>query len=103
EAMPLLEFAKGIFERRLGPNAPEIAEIHVAYAWVAFRQGKLADAGTHWEEVLRVREIAPGPKKIELQKALVGVAQVRLALRDFGGARSALERAQAILAENGET
>ncbi len=103
EAMPLLAFARPILERRLGPNAPEIAEIYTAYAWIYFRQGLLAECNTAWENALRIREIVPGEKRIELQKALVGLAQARTALRDFAGARRYLDRAQAILVENNET
>ncbi len=103
EALPLLEFALPIFERKLGPDAPEVAEIHVAYAWIAFRQGRLADAGSAWGQVLRIRERVPGPKNIELQKALVGLAQVQLAQRDFAGARQSLEQAYGILEQNHET
>lgn len=103
EAIPLLEYVAPIYERRLGPNAPEIAEIHVAYAWIAFRRGRLTDAGDEWERALRIREIVPGARQIELQKALVGLAQARVAQRRFAEARALLERAQSILAANGET
>ncbi|MGQ0834462.1 MAG: CHAT domain-containing protein [Gammaproteobacteria bacterium] len=103
EAVPLLELARPILERHLGPDAPELAEIQVAFAWMAFRQGRLADAGTAWERALRIRERVPGKKKVELQKALVGLAQVRLAQRDFTAAQRHLERAYAIVVENGET
>ncbi|MGH8287307.1 MAG: tetratricopeptide repeat protein, partial [Steroidobacteraceae bacterium] len=103
EAVPLLELARPILERHLGPDAPELAEIQVAFAWMAFRQGRLADAGTAWERALRIRERVPGKKKVELQKALVGLAQVRLAQRDFVAAQRHLERAYAIVVENGET
>jgi tetratricopeptide (TPR) repeat protein len=103
EAMPLLAFARPIFERRLGPYAAEVAEIHVAYAWIATRQGRNADAVAAWRAALRIREHNPGGRKIELQKVLVGLAQSQSFLRDFTGARQSLARAQAILAENGET
>lgn len=102
EAIPLLEFARPIFERRLGPYASEIADIHVAYAWIRFRQGRLAESRSSWEEALGVREHTPGPNQIELQKVLVGLAQAQLAQRDFAAARISLERARGILAENGE-
>ncbi|HEY7378959.1 MAG TPA: CHAT domain-containing protein [Steroidobacteraceae bacterium] len=103
EAIPLLQAAQPILEKRLGPYAPEVAEIHVAYAWIYFRQSRLAESGKEWEAALRVRERTPGAHKIELQKVLVGLAQVRSAQRDFAGARAALDRAHAILVENGET
>src|SRR5262245_34472713 len=83
EAIPLLQTAQPILEQRLGPYAPEVAEIHVAYAWIYFRQGRNAESGKEWEAALRVREHTPGPRKIELQKVLVGLAQVRSAQRDF--------------------
>lgn len=102
-AMPLLEFALPIFQKQLGPYAPEVAEIYTAYAWVYLRQGRLAESSTAWESVLRVREHTPGERKIELQKTLVGLAQVRLGLRDFVGVRRYLDRTQAILVENNET
>lgn len=103
EAMPLLAFAQPIFAKRLGPYATEVAEIHVAYAWVATRQGRNADAVVAWQEALRIRERNPGPKKLELQKVLVGLAQSLSVQRDFAAARQALARAQQILKENGET
>ncbi len=103
EALPLLQFAQPIFERRLGPYAAEVAEIHVAYAWIATRQGRNADATAAWKDALRIRERTPGAKKIELQKVLVGLAQTESMLRNFAEARDALERARTILVENGET
>jgi len=103
EAEPLLAFALPILEKRLGPDAPEVAEIHVAHAWSYFRQGRLADSGREWEAALAVREKNPGPKTIELQKVLVGLAQVRVAQREFTAARVALDRTRRILEENGET
>lgn len=102
EAMPLLAFARPIFEKRLGPHAAEVAEIHVAYAWIATRQGRNVDAVTAWRSALRIREHNPGPRKIELQKVLVGLAQNLSFQRDFTGAKEMLARAEAILAENGE-
>ena len=102
EALPLLDFAEPIFARELGPYANEVADIHVAHAWIDFRKGNLEAAGDAWERALDAREHNPGDKQIELQKALVGLAQVRLAQRDFAAARTALDRAEAILADNGE-
>ena len=102
EAVPLLEFARPIYERRLGPYAPEVAEIYVAYAWINTRQGRYTDAVKAWRNALRIREKTPGAKKIELQKVLVGLAQTLSFLREFDAAKDALARAQAILAENGE-
>src|SRR5262249_15557269 len=46
------------------------------------------------------RERAPGTHQIELQKVLVGLAQVRLSQRDFKAAHVALDRATAILNSN---
>ncbi|MGD9597499.1 MAG: CHAT domain-containing protein [Steroidobacteraceae bacterium] len=102
EAIPLLEFARPIIERDLGPDSARLADLHVAYGWIGFRRGRLTDAGDEWAAALRIREKVPGEKQIELQKALVGLAQVRLAQRNFDEARSLLERAQSILAANGE-
>lgn len=102
DALPLLAFARPIFERQLGPYATEVAEIHVAYAWIATRQGRNADAVTAWREALRIREHNPGARKIELQKVLVGLAQSLSLLRQFDAAKAFLARAEAILAENGE-
>jgi CHAT domain-containing protein/tetratricopeptide (TPR) repeat protein len=103
EAVPLLEYARPIFEKRLGPYAAEVAEIHVAYAWIATRGGRVADALAAWRAALRIREHNPGPRKIELQKILVGLAQSQSVARDFAGAKESLARAQAILEENRET
>ena len=103
EALPLMDAAQAIFEKQLGRDAVELADIHVAHAWINYRQGKLADAGKAWEEALRIREIHPGARKIELQKALVGLAQVQSSQRDFDTALETLDRAHAILVENGDT
>jgi CHAT domain-containing protein len=103
EAMPLLAYARPIFERRLGPYAAEVADIHVAYAWIATRQGRNADAVAAWQAALRIREHNPGPRRIELQKVLVGLAQNQSFQRNFAGAKQSLARAEAILVENGET
>ena len=103
EAVPLLEFARPIFEKRLGPYSTEVAEIYVAYAWIATRQGRSPDAVAAWQNALRIREHNPGAKKIELQKVLVGLAQNQSSIRDFAAAKKSLARAEAILIENGET
>lgn len=103
EAIPLLDFARPILERRLGLFAPEVAEIHVAHAWIANRRGRAAEAVAAWERALQVRERAPGVRRIELQKALVGLAQSQALLRQFDAAKRNLARARGILAENGET
>jgi CHAT domain-containing protein len=103
EALPLLDRARTILERRAGPEAPELAEIHVAHAWINFRQGRLSEARAAWAEALRIRERWPGPGRIELQKVLVGLAQVDLSLRDFARARESLHRAYAILEDNDAT
>ena len=100
EAIPLLQFAQPILERHPGRESAALADIHVAYAWIYFRQGRLADAGSAWQKALKVRERVPGPHQIELQKVLVGLAQVRLAQRDFSATHVALNRAQAILKSN---
>lgn len=100
EAMPLLAYARPIFEKQLGPYATEVAEIHVAYAWIATRQGRNLDAVAAWTDALKIREHNPGPKKIELQKILVGLAQSQAVLRNFTAAKSALARAEKILIEN---
>jgi CHAT domain-containing protein len=75
----------------------------VAWAWIRFRQGRATDSRASWERALAVREHTPGEKKIELQKVLVGLAQADLSLGDFPAARTALDRAHAILVENDET
>lgn len=103
EAIPVLQFAQPILERHYGRYGEPLGDIHVAYAWTYFRQGKLAESGAAWTEALKVRERSPGKKKIELQKVLVGLAQVQLAQRDFATAQSNLERAHAIVVENHDT
>jgi CHAT domain-containing protein/Tfp pilus assembly protein PilF len=100
EAIPLLQFAEPILERYPGRYAAEIADIHVAYAWIYFRQGRLAESGAAWQQALEVRERAPGAHQVELQKVLVGLAQVRAAQRDFRAAYAAVDRASAILIAN---
>jgi CHAT domain-containing protein len=103
EAAPLLQFAAPILQRWLGPNAPEVAEIHVAYAWMYFRQGRMAECADEWQRALVIREHVPGAKQVELQKVLVGLAQARLYQRRFDEAQRDLERAQDILLQTGET
>jgi CHAT domain-containing protein len=103
EALPLLDFALPLYRSHLGPDAAEVADVHVAHAWIDFRRGRLEDAGDAWERALAVRERNPGPGDIELQKVLVGLAQVRLSQRDFESARAALDRASAILTARGES
>jgi CHAT domain-containing protein/tetratricopeptide (TPR) repeat protein len=103
EAIPLLQFAEPILEQNLSRYPNEVADIHVAYAWIYFRQGRLAESGRAWEQALAVRERAPGAHQIELQKVLVGLAQVRTAQRDFPAARTALARAERILVANHAT
>ena len=103
EALPVLQFAQPILERRYGRYGAPLGDIHVAYAWTYFRQGRLAESGAAWTEALKVRERTPGKKKIELQKVLVGLAQVELSQRDFAAAERNLERAHEILVENHDT
>ncbi len=100
EAIPLLQFAQPILERHPGRESAALADIHVAYAWIYFRQGRLTDAVSAWQAALKVRDRAPGSRQIELQKVLVGLAQVRLAQRDFAATHKALNRARAILESN---
>ncbi len=100
EALPVLKFAQPILERHYGRYGEPLGDIHVAYAWSYFRQGRLIESGAAWSEALKVRERFPGKKKIELQKVLVGLAQVQLAQREFALADHNLERARAILVQN---
>ncbi|HJS88351.1 MAG TPA: CHAT domain-containing protein [Steroidobacteraceae bacterium] len=102
EAAPLLKFAQPILERRYGKEAPELADIHVAYAWIYKREGRNAESEEEWEQALRIRERFPGDEKIELQKALVGLALVRVSRGEFAEARAALQREHNILAEQGQ-
>src|SRR6266403_834377 len=83
--------------RRYGET---LGDIHVAYAWTYVRQGRHTEAGTAWNEALKVRERYPGKKKIELQQVLVGLAQVQLAQRQFALAEHNIEPAHAIVEEN---
>jgi CHAT domain-containing protein len=103
EAIPLLQFAEPILEGQPKKYAAEIADINVAYAWIAFRQGRLAESAEAWQKALHARERAPGRQQIELQKVLVGLAQVRASLRDFPAAHAAVARARGILIANHAT
>jgi len=103
EAIPLLQFAEPILERQPNRYAAEIADINVAYAWIAFRQGRLAESADAWQKALHARERSPGLQQIELQKVLVGLAQVRASLRDFPAAHEAVARAKGILIANHAT
>jgi tetratricopeptide (TPR) repeat protein len=100
EAVPLLEFAEPILSKDLKHYPNEVADINVAYAWIYFRQGRLADSGKAWEAALKIREHTPGEHQIELQKVLVGLAQVRLSQRDFPAVHVLLDRATDILNAN---
>jgi CHAT domain-containing protein len=100
EAVPLLEFSEPILRKDLAHYPNEVADLNVAYAWIYFRQGRLADAGKAWEAALKIREQTPGEHQIELQKVLVGLAQVRMSQRDFPATHAALDRATAILNAN---
>lgn len=102
EAEPLLRFAQPILERRYGRDAEELADIHVAWAWIYQREGRYAQSEQAWERALRIRERFPGAEKIELQKVLVGLALVRVSLGEFPQARAALQREHDILAANGD-
>lgn len=102
EAAPLLRFAQPILERRYGPEAAEVADIHVAWAWIYQREGRSAESEQAWERALRIRERFPGEHQIELQKVLVGLALVRVSQGEFPQARAALQREHHILAENGD-
>lgn len=103
EAIALLKFSEPILERQPNKYAGEIADINVAYAWIFFRQGQLAESADAWQKALKARERAPGLRQIELQKVLVGLAQVRVSLREFRAAREAVARADAILIANHAT
>lgn len=103
EAEALLAHARPILARRLGAQAPELAEIHVAYAWMTFKRGRVAESAEEWSAALAIRERHPGPKQIELQKVLTGLAQARLAQRQFAAAEAAAARAYGILRDNGES
>ena len=103
EAIPLLQYAEPILKRQPDKYAAEIADINVAYAWIFLRQGRLAQSADAWQKALQARERAPGLQQIELQKVLVGLAQVRAALRDFRAAHEAVARASGILIANHAT
>ena len=102
EAEPLLKFAQPILERQYGRDGVQLADIHVAYAWIYQREGRYAESERAWERALRIRERFPGDGKIELQKVLVGLALVRVSLGEFPQARDALQREHDILAANGD-
>jgi CHAT domain-containing protein len=99
EALPLLAFAQPLLERAYGPQGEELADIHVAYAWIYRRQGRLSDSAMAWRRALAIRERFPGERKVELQKALVGLALTELALGELRDARVRIEQAHAIVVE----
>lgn len=103
DALPLLEFAQPILEKRYGRYGVQLGDVHVAYAWTYFRQGHLEESRAAWLEALKVRERTPGDKRVELQKVLVGLAQVEMSQRDFAAAETHLQRARAILVANHDT
>lgn len=99
EALPLLAFAQPILERTYGAAGEQLADIHVAYAWIYQRQGKLTEAAREWQRALAIRERFPGPEKVELQKVLVGLALTELDLGQLTDAERAIRRARDILIE----
>ncbi len=101
-AEPLLRFAQPIFERHYGKEAVQLADIHVAYAWIYQREGRNAESEQEWEQALQIREHFPGQGRIELQKVLVGLALIRVDRGELQQARIPLQREHAILAENGD-
>jgi CHAT domain-containing protein/tetratricopeptide (TPR) repeat protein len=103
EAEPLLRHAQPILERRLGRVSHEVSEVNVAYAWMEFRRGNLTESAAAWTRALAIREKLPGPKRLELQKVLVGLAQTRMSQRRFAEARALAERSFAILRSQGES
>ena len=102
EAEVLLVHAEPILARKLGRISPEIAEIHVAYGWMSMRRGRMTESADAWSKALAIREKYSGARKIELQKALAGLAQARLSQRRFAEARQLTARGFAIIGENGE-
>jgi CHAT domain-containing protein len=102
QAEPLLQFAQPIFERRYGKEGVQLADIHVAHAWIYNREGRNADSEREWELALRIRERFPGARRIELQKVLVGLALIRVDRGELPQARVALQREHDILAQNGD-
>ncbi len=60
EALPPLEFSQPIFERHYGRYGEPLGDIHVAYAWIYMRQGKLTDCEAAWVEALKVRRAGAG-------------------------------------------
>ncbi len=101
-AEPLLRFVQPILERQYGPEAEQLADVHVAYAWIYQREGRNAESEREWKRALRIRERFPGPRRIELQKVLVGLALIRIDRGELAQARVALQREHVILAENGD-
>ncbi len=102
EAEPLLKFVQPILERQYGRDAVQLADIHVAYAWIYQREGRYSESERAWERARRIRERFPGAGKIELQKVLVGLALVQVSLGEFSPARDSLQREHDILAANGD-
>jgi CHAT domain-containing protein/tetratricopeptide (TPR) repeat protein len=96
QAKPLLEFAQPILERAYGADGQQLADIRVAYAWIHTREGHYADAAQDWQRALAIRRRFPGARKVELQKALVGLALVQLNQGKLREARAAVEEAQEI-------
>jgi CHAT domain-containing protein/tetratricopeptide (TPR) repeat protein len=103
EALPVLQYIQPLLERKYGRYGEPLGDIHVAYAWTFFREGKLTESRAAWTEALKVRERLPGKKKIELQKVLVGLAQVELSQRQFALAELHLKRAHDIAIKNHDT
>ena len=96
EAQRVLERARAIAERKLGPSHFRVGEALSGMALSLSAQGRHRDALRKFEEALAVREKALGARSVVLATDLTGIGQSHLALGDVAAARLALERAVAL-------
>jgi CHAT domain-containing protein/tetratricopeptide (TPR) repeat protein len=83
-------------EAALGPDAADIADVHIHMGNGARHAERYADAAKHYESALSIYEKRFGPENTRVAGALDNLAQMLEMRGDFDGARQRFERALAI-------
>ena len=90
--------AQGIFERKLGPDAPELINVLVLRAYAARGQRRFGDARAHLERALKIATTTYGPTHPETANVEVELAHTDLA----DGKRSAAIARYQVLTTRGD-
>ena len=96
QAIPLLERALSIAEKRLGPEHDGVAEPLIGLGWALLRAGDVDAAQARFDRALRVTESTVGPAHPRAADALDGLGRVALRRGDHALARRYFERSLAI-------